>query len=188
MTHYHLPDKPPFLNLSDLTGAERDAVIEDLGRRRAAGNSQRIFGRRYMELRRLTEARMRELFVEAGGKPQRSAPHYFVLGTCRWFRELAPDTREATLLLSALPSDTTSFTYPDSFTAMGCGEAFGLPNESQPYHGRVFRLEQLDDVVRTYGLPDDEPDIDYAGYQNRTFEKYIEVQLWSDAPIRHLLS
>jgi hypothetical protein len=188
VTHYHLADKPPFLNLSDIAGAERDTVVRELGQRRAAGRSRRIFGQRYMELRRLTEARLLGLFIAAGGKPQRSAPHYFVLGTCRWFRELAADTREVTLALSAIPSEQASFTYPDSFTAMGCGQAFGLPDDTRPYHGTVFRMEELDEVVGTYGLPDDEPDADYAGYQHRAFEKYIEVQLWSDQPIRHLLS
>ena len=176
-THYYLADRPPFLNLSDITGAEPDNVIEGLGRRGAVGDSQRIFGRRYMDLRRLTEARLRELFVAAGGKPEREAPHYFVLGSCRWFRELAADTQEVVLPLSDLPSEATSFTYPDSFTAMGCGLAFGLPDDPRPYHGTVFRMEELEGVVHAYGLPDDSPDTDYAGYQNRTFEKYIEVQL-----------
>ncbi len=187
VTHYHLADKPPFLNLSDIAGDEREKVIEELAERRAAGQSRRVFGPRYMNLRRLTEARLHELFVGAGGHPERTAPHYFVLGTCRWFRELAASSCEVILPLSVLPSAATSFTYPDSFTAMGYGPLFGLPDESRPYHGTVFRLEQLDDVVRTYGLPDDSPDATYAGYQNRPFEKYIEVQLWSDQPIQHLL-
>ena len=187
VTHYHLADKPPFLNLSDISGDAREKVIEALGRRRAIGQSQRIFGRRYMELRRLTEARLRELFISAGGKPERSAPHYFVLGACRWFRELSTDTREVTLPLSALRSDVTSFTYPDSFTAMGFGQAFGLPNEPKPYHGTVFRMEELREVVHTYGIPDDRPDTNYADYHHRSFEKYIEIQLWSDEPVRHLL-
>jgi hypothetical protein len=80
------------------------------------------------------------------------------------------------------------FTYPDSFTSMGCGQAFGLPDDPRPYHGTVYRIEELQPVVDEYGLPDDQPDAVYNGYQHRSFEKYIEVQLWSDEPILHLLS
>jgi hypothetical protein len=28
----------------------------------------------------------------------------------------------------------------------------------------------------------------YDGYQNRPFEKYLEVQLWSDSPVREFLT
>jgi hypothetical protein len=110
---------------------------------------------------------------------------------------------EVVLPLAMLPSDVTSVTYPDSFTAMGLGPDYGLPHDHRPYHGRVFRLEELPDLVATYGLPTDEADapgssdgvgsegagsegvgVDgYDGYQQRPFEKYIEVQLWADGPL-----
>jgi hypothetical protein len=100
---------------------------------------------------------------------------------------------EVVLPLAMLPSDVTSVTYPDSFTAMGLGPDYGLPYDHRPYHGRVFRLEELPDLVATYGLPTDEADapgssegvgVDgYDGYQHRPFEKYIEVQLWADGPL-----
>jgi hypothetical protein len=72
-----------------------------------------------MALRRLTEARLYEGFVAAGGKPLRRAPHYFCLGSCEWFGRLAPDMREVRVPLSALPDEVTSFTYPDSFRGDG---------------------------------------------------------------------
>jgi hypothetical protein len=137
-----------------------------------------------MELRRMTEERMRELFIASGGEPERSSPHYFVLGSSQWFRQLTPDTRSIELPISALPPGQTSVTYPDSFTAMEFGPKFGLPQEQKRYHGKVFRLEHLDDLVREYGLPKDEADITYDGYQHRPFEKYVEVQVWTDEPVR----
>jgi len=85
--------------------------------------------------------------------------------------------------LADLPSETTSFTYPDSFTAMALVSAFSLPYEPKPYREEVFRIEQLHDLIGRYGLPSEEPDATYHGYQNRPFEKYIEVQVWSDSPI-----
>ena len=56
-----------------------------------------------------------------------------------------------------------------------------------PYHGRVFRMHELPGIVQRYGLPDDTADEDYSGYHQRPFEKFIEVQIWSDEPVRHLL-
>jgi hypothetical protein len=67
-THYHLPDKRPFLNLSDLPSREVGSVIDELMRRRTSDQTfKRVFGRRYMQLRELTETRLRKLFAEAGG-------------------------------------------------------------------------------------------------------------------------
>lgn len=187
VTHYHLADKRPFLNLSDLSEADLAPVMQDLERRRASSGLKRAFGARYMRLRRLTEGRLYELFLLAGGRPERKAPHYFVLGSCEWYRGLASDTREVVLPLADLPSEVTSFTYPDSFTAMAFGPQFGLPLQSRPYHGRVFRLADLKEVIAEYGLPAGGAEDDYEGYAYRPFEKYIEVQLWSDEPIRSFL-
>jgi hypothetical protein len=92
-----------------------------------------------------------------------------------------------TIPLSELPSEVTSFTYPDSFTAMGLIAEYGLPYEPRPYHLRVFRLEELTHIVGVHGLPPDAEPLAYAGYERLTFEKYIEVQVWSDEPVRQVL-
>jgi hypothetical protein len=184
--HYWRRSKAPFLNLSDLDADALDATIAALGAERRDGASRRAFGRRYMDLRRRTEAKMRQLFIEAGGHPERAAPHYFVLGESRWFLDLADDTQELVIPLAELPEDVTSFTYPDSFTAMGLAPDYGLPYEPKPYHEQVFPISCLPDVVNDHGLPEDSGDA-YEGYEHRPFEQYIEVQLWSDAPVARWL-
>lgn len=184
VTHYHLETKPPFLNLSDLEGVQLDEVINDLS---TNNSSARVFGRRYMELRRLTESKMRDLFIAAGGVPERRSPHYFVLGRSEWFRQLSDQTQEIVLPLTALPPLATSITYPDSFTAMAFGPAFDLPHEPKPFHEKVFLLRDLESLISEYGMPADKPEDEYAGYERRVFEKYIEVQLWSDEPVRRYL-
>ena len=182
VTHYHLADKAPFQNLSTLEGTELDHVLAELQGRRSAG-LKRVFGPKYMALRRLTERRLRELFVEAGGTPELQAPHYFCLGESPWFRGLAPDMRGVTVPLSALPDDVTSFTYPDSVVSMGFGPQFGLPDAPRPYHGRAFRLAELPRIVREFGLPENSATTDYEAYWRRPFEVFIEVQVWSDRPL-----
>ena len=71
-THYYLADKKPFLNLSELSESELGLVLGDLERRRTQSDFKRVFGRRYMDLRRLTEGRLLDLFRQAGGKPERT--------------------------------------------------------------------------------------------------------------------
>jgi hypothetical protein len=140
-----------------------------------------------MELRQRTEDRLRHLFVAAGGRPERASPHYFVLGSSRWFEGLSTNMQGVVIELTRMPAAVTSCTYPDSFTAMGFGPEYGLPSEPKPYHGRVFSLADLPSLIARYGLPDDVPDQDYEGYQQRPFEKYVEVQLWSDEPVLEFL-
>lgn len=53
---------------------------------------------------------------------------------------------------------------------MAFGPQFGLPLQSRPYHKQA-------------GGPEDR----YEGYAHRPFEKYIEVQVWSDEPVRSFL-
>jgi hypothetical protein len=71
VTHYYLAGRRPFLSLSDLGETELAAVLADLGALRRSRKQHRPFGPRYMSLRRLTEARLRELFIAAGGHPER---------------------------------------------------------------------------------------------------------------------
>ena len=186
VTHYYLASRPPFLNLSDLGGKQLEGAIERLAREHASGATSRLFGRRYMELRRRTEEKLRSLFISAGGQPERLSPHYFVLGSCPWYRGLARDMREVTLPLAELPRDASSFTYPDSFTSMALGAEYGLHQDSRPYHEQVYSIEQLQEVIDQFGLPDGEV-ADYRGYQHQPFEKYVEVQLWSDVPVHSWL-
>lgn len=190
ITHYYSRSDRPFQNLSDLQGAELDATLLAL-KERAERDPRyaRVFGKCYMEFRQRTEAKLRTLFVERGGAPVRQAPHNFTLGECAWFSGLYPDTATVKLDWRLLPRDVASFTYPDSFVAMRLGPEFGLPPEPRrPYHERVFFLDELSGILADYGLPDGRAEQDYSGYHKRDFEKYIEVQIWSDEPVQNYLT
>jgi hypothetical protein len=183
VTHYHLAGRPPFLTLSELGDSELAAVLAELRGLHQAGKQHRPFGPRYMDLRRRTEARLRELFVAAGGKPERRAPHYFVLGDSPWYEGLAEKMERVQLPLSALQPDQASFTYPDSFAAMGLGARFGLGQQARPYHGRVFLLDDLPGLIEQFGIPAPSCDGGYQTWTTWPDEAYIEVQLWSDEPV-----
>ena len=188
MAHYYLAGRRPFLSLSELGHAELTAVLAELGALRRAGKQHRPFGPRYMDLRRRTEARLRELFVTVGGRPERPAPHYFVLGDSPWYEGLAEQMERVQLPLSALPPGQTSITYLDSFTAMEAGASPGPGRQPGPCHGRVFLLGELPGLVERFGVPDPRWDGQYQAWTTWPAEAYIEVQLWSDEPIRAHLS
>jgi hypothetical protein len=66
---------------------------------------------------------------------------------------------------------------------MSRGCDYGLEPFAHTYHDQVFRLDELKQVIDTYGLPRPELPATYEGHQHRAFEHYIEIQLWSDTPI-----
>lgn len=183
-THYFLPDRSPFLNLSEADEDTRSAVEREMAELRATGRQLRPFGRRYMQWRKLTEERLFQLFVARGGRPVRTVPHYFVLGESPWFEHLAVGMRSVRVPLKSLQLETTSVTMTDSFTAMQFGERFGFPTVPQPHHGRVFLLNEIDNLVAEFGMPAPEWREDHDSWQKWPASAYIEIQLWSDEPIR----
>ena len=188
VTHYFRRSRRPFLNLSELTGDDAIEVMATLIEERRIGLQHRPFGRTYIAMRRAVEARLLSAFIESGGNPERSSPHYFVLGESAWFRGLAVDMEEIRLSLATLPSAQTTVTWGDSFSAMEVGPDFVLPAISRPYFGQLYRLEDIPDLVTQYGLPRPEP-LDYHGLPTGDVsDLFVEVQLWSDLPICDLLS
>ena len=187
VTHYYLADRQPFLNLSDVDDDAVMDVMQDLNQPRRAGTHRRSFGRTYIAWRRGTEARLRQLFIAAGGRPDRLAPHYFCLGESSWFAGLAENMQSLSLRVDDLPPTQCSFTLVDSFSAMGLGPEFGFPVAAEAHQQVVYPLSALDHVVHRFGLP--APcSIDYAGFEHRAVDTYVEVQVWTDEPVRRFLS
>lgn len=189
VTHYFRRSRGPFLNLSDLDEPGLTEVIRSLIVERQSGQHDRLFGQKYLEMRSLVEERLYNLFLRRGGEPQRKAPHYFVLGESEWFAGLAEDMDAIRLPLSGLPRKLTSVTYGDSFTVTGVAGEFGYGSSSEPrpYWSQVFLLDELPKLVAEYGLPHSPRPASYKGYEHAMDEVYIEVQLWTDEPVRVFL-
>lgn len=180
-THYFCANRRPFQNLSELSGASLADVLAGLEADRRAGQHRRPFGPRYMALRHATERRLRDLFIAAGGLPDRMCPHYFVLGESAWYAALADDMCSVQIPLVDLPESKTSVTWCDSFTAMGAGTSFGVDRDPRPYHDRVYGLMDIGELVARYGIHSPAPSSgDWRSWPQDTF---VEIQLWSDDPV-----
>lgn len=187
-THYYRASRAPFLSLSDLPDEQVMAVMAELIRERREGVQQRPFGRAYIEMRRVAEDRLRRQFTALGGRPERRAPHYFVLGESPWFRGLAVDMKEIRVPVSELPTGQTTVTWGDSFAAMEVTRDFGLAFVPKPHYGRLYRLKDIADLAARYGIPKPDPE-GYDGLAAAdTPETFIEIQLWSDEPARSYFS
>ena len=181
ITHYYLAERQPFLSLSVLKLNERNRVFNELlNRHKTSPGYHRRFGKNYIDKRKKVEDILRSNFIQRGGKPNRKHPFYFVLGESIWFKYLVENHSEIRIPIKDLNPNTVSFTFPDSYVAFS--------NNSKPYHGKVFILEELEDVVNKYGLPVDDTSLNYEKYWTGDFEKYIEFQVWDDNIVKPFVS
>jgi hypothetical protein len=186
ITHYFVRGFEPFRSISDLDDASWQRLCGVLADRRAKDPTyHRRFGPRYRGVRLEAEEELRSRFKLIGGRVERTAPIYFCLGSSEWWRGFC-DHDEIRIELSDVDPETISFTYPDSLTSMGMLARFGIHHEAKPYHGKVFGLEQIGEVVREFGIPTGVSPSGYREYHKEGLEIYIEAQLWSDKPIKSL--
>ena len=67
ITHYHLPDRVPFLSLSGLDVHRLEAVLAEMKEKHHRGQLRRIFTRDYVVERKKTEIHVRNEFIKKGG-------------------------------------------------------------------------------------------------------------------------
>lgn len=53
-------------------------------------------------------------------------------------------------------------------------------DDGKKYRGQVYTLSEIVEVIREFGLPQEWNPLGEHGP-----ERYIEVQVWDDAPLRH---
>nr|WP_314900740.1 hypothetical protein [uncultured Deefgea sp.] len=170
-THYYLAEQGPFKSLSELPLADEDPLfLELLTRYQSEPSYRRRYGRDYIQKRKVIEQRLRELFIARGGQPQVEHPSYLVLGASEWFKDLNAHHQSLTIKLAELNPLTTSITFPDSFIA--------LSRADKPYFEKIYLLSELDELINTFGLPNNDHLVPYERYWEYDFELYIEIQIW----------
>lgn len=179
VTHYYLADRKPFLSISVLSGEKLESVLKDLRGKNERGESHRWIAPWYVQERKKTEDFLRTEFLKKGGKAERQYPLYFILGKNEGLKNISKQN-EVRILLDDLPKNVISFTYPDSMATFVLKDD---PPYYLPYHGKVFTYEEIVEVIKEYGFPEE-------GLMQCSKFRYpncIEMQLWSDEPIEQFL-
>lgn len=175
LTHYYR--QSPFRTLSDLAPGDADDLVARLTEERSL--PFRLTHAEYMPRRRQIEQQIRHAFVEKGGRPTRGNPHYMILGRSPYWEKMEPNV--VVVPLAHFPSDIISFTYTDSFYTFSEATLRGRPIPLKPHRRTVYRLHELDEVVREFGMPPGYADV------NEEFDVYIEAQIWDDQPLQESL-
>jgi hypothetical protein len=184
LIHVHRKGSPPFRTLSALPDEQAVEIMRDLFVEGSVFWERFKDPRGYLALRRKVERNLREGFLAKGGRPADSHPVYLILGRPKWM-DLAAD--EATLQttdtleipLSVIPPDAVSFTYPDSMVSALLAERKPPEYYEPEYHGRVFTLKEIADIVRKRGMPGE-------GWETKMPPQdphFIEAQVWDRRPL-----
>ena len=176
ITHNYDPARGAGRNLCDLPPVEAERILDEIrasGRRRVRAN--------YLERRLAVEDWLRAERRRKLGDTPLERPVYFFLGN---FADGRDPSRPASLVLplDAFRPESLTFTYPDSMASLPIATRQELAFHRKPYHGQVFTLAELREVVARFGLPGERWKHDPA----MAYDRFIEVQLWDDAPIAAL--
>lgn len=167
ITHNYHPERGALQNVCCLPREEAKALLSDI---RVAGLAR--LRHDYLERRLETERWLLRECTRKLGTPRLTHPLYFFLGD---FADGLDPARPASLIvpLAAMPPETLTFTYLDSMASL---------RDSGPWHGKVFSLWEIKDVVANEGLPQ-------ACCDREALPKpFIEVQVWDDRPIQQYLA
>lgn len=173
ITHNYDPDHGAFGNICDLPDSEAEHI---LGALRVSG--KRRLKPDYLKRRRATEQWLRSERTRKLGPSRLNRPVYFFLGD---FADGLDPSRPLSvrLALSAFSPDMLTFTYGDSMSSLPIATRLEHVAIRKAYHGQVFTLDEIKNVVAAFGMPDK-----HAPSPDR----FIEVQIWDDEPIRRLVN
>jgi hypothetical protein len=178
ITHNYDPARGAFRNLCNLSPSEAERILDEI---RASGLKR--LRPNYLERRLETEQWLYAERTRKLGVPVLRHPIYFFLGD---FADGEDAARPASVILplSTFAPAMVTFTYPDSMATLPLATREELAAHRKPYHGQVFTLEEIKDVVAAFGMPPKRSMTDSKG----TFDTFIEVQVWDDTPLAYALA
>jgi hypothetical protein len=177
ITHNYDPSRGPCRNICELSEVEAERVLGEI---RASG--LRSIKSNYLERRRLTEDWLIRERRRLLGPTTLDRPVYFFLGD---FSDGKDPSRPTSLVmrLRDFPPETLTFTYPDSMASLPIATRDDLRLQRKRYHGQVFTLGQIESVAAEFGMPGDR----WKNDPTMKYDKFIEVQVWDDRPIKEWL-
>lgn len=176
ITHNYDPNGAFLHNLCDLPDAEAEEILD---RFRATGSRLKPD---YLQRRHAAEDWLIRERIAKLGSTRLKRPIYFFLGN---FADGRDRSRPRSLLmpLSAFPTAVLTFTYPDSIASLPLATLPRHVGRKAEYHGRVFTLSEIREVIAKFGMPGEQ----WKMESSRLYDKFIEVQVWDDRPIRSFM-
>lgn len=164
-------------NIMRLPKDEAYKVAKKLSENSTARNNRYgEYFERYYQKRQRTEEWLYHEFLKNGGKPETEHPIYFVLCECDSFEKFYGNEEKIQIPLKDIASEHISFTPRDSMHIKDMGITKGTVWNKNAFLNMMLESEKsVSDFIISlpaiYGKPG----------------SYIEVQLWSDEYIKHLL-
>jgi len=179
--HYYEKSCEPFRTITALPLDE--AIAAYTAWRAAQPNSGVTTPEWYLNRRYNMEKRVRDKFIEIGGKPIRTAPVYFTLGANKGMETWYNTPVHIKIPVDEFDLNAVSFTYGDMFPVFNASL-----NTGEEWWGQVYNYEGILKLIDKYGFPED-PEYNM---KNRFFPfpdgknigmylKFIEAQVWNDA-------
>jgi hypothetical protein len=175
ITHNYDPDRGPFRNICTLSGDEAERILNEI---RATG--KRNLKPNYLQRRLATEEWLRAERTRKLGRPPLAHPIYCFLGDFDGVDSSRP--LSIRIPLASFTREAITFTYPDSMASLPLATRDEHRGDRRPYHGHVFTLEEIEEVVAAFGMPG-------AGHGRPAsrYDTFIEAQIWDDRPLRDYL-
>lgn len=188
ITHVYKHGSPPFQTLSELPEEQACAIMRLLYR------NDSIFWKRfedpasYLTARKQLERKLKTTFQAKGGQPKQEFPIYFMLGRPPWIDEVADaatiaTTEEIEVPLSIFDKTEISFTYPDSMVSALIALERNPGYYDPEYHGNVFTLEEITEIVERKG----NPGVEWKTNMPHDLAHYIEAQVWNSRTLAEFL-
>ena len=173
--HYFEKNIGPFKNLSDLSIEEAQVILNEIKESNITFAAQRYDG--YLKRRFELEQIARKIFIKKGGKPIRDTPHYMVVESCEWLKSWYKDGDFIKLSVKEFDPKIISFSYGDLFPTFS-----DRINDGKEYRKQVYTFIEIIKIIEKYDLPQ-------KWNRNGEFgpERYIEVQVWSNEPIKEYI-
>lgn len=181
ITHYYSIGTTPLLNISTLPFDEALKVANNL--KNLPGKVYKRFhnAELYLRERQITEKWLKEEFIKLGGVPKCNVPGYFVLGESTHLEEaFAGKYAVIRIPLDEIDENEISFTYPDSMATRFIANEKDAVYYNPEYHGKVFTKKSITEVIKKWGLPEEQWRYD----PKKKYDYFIEVQLWNDAYLK----
>ena len=166
--HYFDRRSGPFKSLTALSPEKAEAVLKQINAERPNGFCAKR-DEKYLERRKNCESILRREFMAKGGTVKIDSPYYMVVEHCPWLASWFEQSDYLKIPVEEFDTKTLSFTYCDSMPTFS-----PLVNDGKEYRKKVYTYEEIVEVIKKYGLPQNW-NVDGAFGP----ERYIEVHVWS---------